>query len=99
MSTNQTFGATTVSKQPAAADTWEDFSFYINFAQKANTVGTTSLSDSEAADYARFDLRVYTNDAATESVQSCKATISISDVVIEPYIAEEGQLLPSSPSD
>lgn len=91
MSTNQTFGATTVSKQPAAADTWEDFSFYINFAQKANTVGTTSLSDSEAADYARFDLRVYTNDAATESVQSCKATISISDVVIEPYIAEEGQ--------
>lgn len=106
ISTNQSFTATTVNKQPNTADVWEEYSFYINFSKKSSTVGTvptTELGSGEknegkgwaeevtAADYARFDLRVYTNDPATADVPSCTATISISDVVIEPYIAEEGQ--------
>ena len=83
-----TFTATTVSKTPAAADTWEDYTFYINFSQKSATVGTATLSDSSASDYSKFDLRIYTNDAATSSVTSNTATIYISDVKMEPYVAE-----------
>ncbi len=88
-STNVTsFAATSVSKKPNAADTWEDFTFYIDFSKKSATVGTTTLNDSSASDYSKFDLRIYTNDAATSSVTSNTATIYISDVVMEPYVAE-----------
>lgn len=82
------FTATTVSKTPAAADTWEDYTFYINFSQKSATVGSATLSDSSASDYSKFDLRIYTNDAATSSITSNTATIYISDVKMEPYVAE-----------
>lgn len=100
--TNQNFLATTVSVTPKAADTWEDYTFYINFDQKSTAVGTVPTTeieegqsnyakrwiDSSASDYSKFDLRIYTNDAATSSVTSNTATIYISDVKMEPYVAE-----------
>lgn len=85
--------ATTVSKAPANADTWETFSIYINLSKKSTTVGSileadvnSKVIDSTPEDYSRFDLRVYTNDAATASKTSVVSTISISDVILEPYI-------------
>lgn len=100
--TNQNFLATTVSVTPKAADTWEDYTFYINFDQKSTAVGTVPTDkigegeanyekrwiDSSASDYSKFDLRIYTNDAATNTVTSNTATIYISDVTMEPYVAE-----------
>ena len=100
--TNQNFLATTVSVTPGAADTWQDYTFYINFDKKSTAVGTVPTNgieeggnnyekrwiDSSASDYSKFDLRIYTNDAATADVQSNTATIYISDVKMEPYVAE-----------
>lgn len=103
MSTNvENYTATTATKVPAKADTWEEYSFYIDFSQKSTTAGTvptTELgageknegkgwSDSTASDYAKIDLRIYTNNAATAELQSNTAKIYISDVVMEPYVAE-----------
>ena len=76
--------------------------FYINFDKKSTAVGTVPTTgieeggnnytkrwiDSSASDYSKFDLRIYTNDAATADVQSNTATIYISDVKMEPYVAE-----------
>ena len=98
--TNQNFLATTVSVTPKTADTWEDYIFYINFDKKSTAVGTVPTTgieeggnnytkrwiDSSASDYSKFDLRIYTNDAATAAVQSNTAKIYISDVVMEPYV-------------
>lgn len=100
--TNQNFLATTVSVTPGTADTWQDYTFYINFDKKSTAVGTVPTTeieeggknyekrwiDSNASDYSKFDLRIYTNDAATADVQSNTATIYISDVKMEPYVAE-----------
>lgn len=100
--TNQNFLATTVSVTPGTADTWQDYTFYINFDKKSTAVGTVPTNgieeggdnyekrwiDSSASDYSKFDLRIYTNDAATADVQSNTATIYISDVKMEPYVAE-----------
>lgn len=100
--TNQNFLATTVSVTPDAADTWQEYTFYINFDKKSTAVGTVPTTeieegqsnyakrwiDSSASDYSKFDLRIYTNDAATSSVTSNTATIYISDVKMEPYVAE-----------
>lgn len=100
--TNQNFLATTVSVTPDAADTWQEYTFYINFDKKSTAVGTVPTTeieedgknyekrwiDSNASDYSKFDLRIYTNDAATADVQSNTATIYISDVKMEPYVAE-----------
>ena len=100
--TNQNFLATTVSVTPDAADTWQEYTFYINFDKKSTAVGTVPTTgieegepnyakrwiDSSASDYSKFDLRIYTNDAATATVTSNTATIYISDLVMEPYVAE-----------
>ena len=100
--TNQNFLATTVSVTPGTADTWQDYTFYINFDKKSTAVGTVPTNeieeggknyekrwiDSSASDYSKFDLRIYTNDAATADVESNTATIYISDVKMEPYVAE-----------
>lgn len=100
--TNQNFLATTVSVTPDAANTWQEYIFYINFDKKSTAVGTVPTDkieegqtnyakrwiDSSASDYSKFDLRIYTNDAATSSVTSNTATIYISDVKMEPYVAE-----------
>lgn len=99
---SENFLATTVSVTPKTANTWEEYIFYINFNKKSTAVGTVPTTDidekgnnyakrwidSEPSDYSKFDLRIYTNDAATSSVTSNKATIYISDVVMEPYKAE-----------
>lgn len=82
-----TFTATTVSKKPAGAGTWEEFTFYINFKQLSSTVGSgidgtddkKFFVDATPEDYSGFDLRVYTNNSSLQPV------IYISDVKIEQY--------------
>lgn len=96
-STNQTFSATTVSKTPDNRN-WMDFTIYINLAQKSTTVGTVPTTgnnletkgwkETSASDYAKFDLRFYTNNNASESTQKVVSKIYISDLVMEPYVAE-----------
>lgn len=72
--------ATSVTKAPAAENTWESFAIYINLAKKSTAVGTTALIDADATDYSKIDFRAYTGAEAG-------STIYISDVVLEPYIA------------
>ena len=96
-STNQTFSATTVSKTPGNRN-WMDFTIYINLAQKSTTVGTVPTTgndletkgwkETSASDYAKFDLRFYTNNSASSSIQKVVSKIYISDLVMEPYVAE-----------
>lgn len=99
-STNQTFTATTVSKTPTDRD-WNEFTIYINLAKKSKTVGTVNTDtadekydeandwkDTSTNDYAKFDLRFYTNNNASESTQKVVSKIYISDLVMEPYVAE-----------
>lgn len=96
-SANQTFSATTVSKTPTDRD-WNEFTIYINLAQKSTTVGTVPTTgndletkgwkETSASDYAKFDLRFYTNNNASESIQKVVSKIYISDLVMEPYVAE-----------
>ena len=82
-----TFTATTVSKKPASAGTWEEFIFYINFKQLSSTVGSgingtddkKFFVDATPEDYSGFDLRVYTNN------DKQKPVIYISDLKIEQY--------------
>lgn len=82
-----TFTATTVSKKPAGAGTWEEFTFYINFKQLSSTIGSgingtddkKFFVDATPEDYSGFDLRVYTNN------DKQKPVIYISDVKIEQY--------------
>ncbi|MDN0051480.1 fimbrillin family protein [Bacteroides caecigallinarum] len=82
-----TFTATTVSKKPAGAGTWEEFIFYINFKQLSSTVGSgingtddkKFFVDATPEDYSGFDLRVYTNN------DKQKPVIYISDLKIEQY--------------
>lgn len=85
-------GSTIITKGQGTAETWEEFTFYINFGKKTDTNvnpgGTTKLTDTTKDDYSVFDLRFYTNNPATAEVQSNTATIYISDVTIEPYVAE-----------
>lgn len=96
-SANQTFSATTVSKTPTDRE-WNDFTIYINLAQKSTTVGTVPTEgedvetkgwkETSASDYAKFDLRFYTNNNASSSMQKVVSKIYISDLVMEPYVAE-----------
>ena len=92
-SANQTFAATSVSKAPTD-NNWLDFTIYINFSKKSTTVGTVPESgekswvDTTSDDYSKFDLRFYTNNNASETVQKVVSKIYISDLVMEPYIAE-----------
>lgn len=96
-STNQTFTATTVSKTPTDRY-WNEFTIYINLAQKSTTVGTVPTTgndlekkgwkETSASDYAKFDLRFYTNNNASDSIQKVVSKIYISDLVMEPYVAE-----------
>lgn len=80
-----TFTATTVSKTPASAGTWEEFTLYINFKLLSSTVGSEIdgkdkfFVDATPEDYNGFDLRVYTNNS------NQKPVIYISDVKIEQY--------------
>lgn len=80
-----TFTATTVSKTPASAGTWEEFTFYINFKLLSSTVGSEIdgkdkfFVDATPEDYNGFDLRVYTNNS------NQKPVIYISDIKIEQY--------------
>ena len=82
-----TFTATTVSKKPTKAGTWEEFIFYINFKLLSSTIGSgidgtynkKFLVDATQEDYSGFDLRIYTNNA------NLKPVIYISDVKIEQY--------------
>ncbi len=99
-STNQTFTATAVSKTPDNRN-WMDFTIYINLAQKSKTVGTVITDEldenykeendwknTSTSDYAKFDLRFYTNNNASKDTQKVVSKIYISDLVMEPYIAE-----------
>lgn len=80
------FTATMATVTPDEAATWQDYTFYVDFSKKATNVGSNiTFSDTEASDYAAFDLRIYTNDAGTETVTSNTAKIYISDVVMEAY--------------
>lgn len=91
MSTSaESYTATTVTKTPAKANEWEDFTLYIDFSQKSTQSpgGNVTLESANAEDYAKIDLRIYTNNPATAAVQSNTAKIYISDVVMEPYVAE-----------
>lgn len=84
-------GSTIITKGQGTAETWEEFTFYINFGKKTDNVnpsGTSKLTDTTKDDYSVFDLRFYTNNPATSSVTSNTATIYISDVKMEPYVAE-----------
>lgn len=99
-STNQTFTATTVSKTPTDRY-WNEFTIYINLAQKSKTVGTVITDEldenykeendwknTSTSDYAKFDLRFYTNNNASKDTQKVVSKIYISDLVMEPYVAE-----------
>lgn len=100
VSTNQIFTATSVSKTPTD-NNWLDFTMYIDFSQKSKTVGTVitdttnekydeanDWKNTTSDDYSKFDLRFYTNNNASETVQKVVSKIYISDLVMEPYIAE-----------
>ena len=88
---NQETGATTVNVTPKAADTWEDYTFYIDFSKISSTVGSVTgkegkvFSDTASEDLIGFDLRIYTNTNSTDTVDPVNATIYISDVTMEPY--------------
>lgn len=85
-------GSTIITRQHETSETWEEFIFYINFGKKTatnvNPGGSTNLTDTTKDDYSSFDLRFYTNNPATVEVQSNTATIYISDITMEPYVAE-----------
>lgn len=84
-----TTGATTVSKAPTTAQTWETYTTYIDFSRVSTTIGTVDgttvdgkvkeFLDSKPEDYNGLDLRIYTKEAG--------AKIYISDVKIEQYKA------------
>lgn len=88
---NQETGATTVSVTPDATDTWQEYTFYIDFSKISSTVGSVTgkdgkvFSDATSEDLIGCDLRIYTNSAATAAIQSVNATIYVSDVTMEPY--------------
>lgn len=88
---NQETGATTVSVTPDATDTWQEYTFYIDFSKISSTVGSVTgkdgkvFSDATSEDLIGCDLRIYTNSAATAAIQSVNATIYVSDVIMEPY--------------
>lgn len=88
---NQETGATTVSVTPDATDTWQEYTFYIDFSKISSTVGSVTgkdgkvFSDATSEDLIGCDLRIYTNSAATAAIQSVNASIYISDVTMEPY--------------
>lgn len=85
-------GSTIITKGATTANTWEEFIFYINFDKKTdiNTTpsGSSKLADTTKDDLSAFDLRLYTNNPATADVQANTATIYISDITMEPYVAE-----------
>ena len=88
---NQETGATTVSVTPDATDTWQEYTFYIDFSKISSTVGSVTgkdgkvFSDATSEDLIGCDLRIYTNSAATAAIQSVNASIYVSDVIMEPY--------------
>lgn len=86
----ENFTATTVTNTPKNAGEWENFTLYIDFSRKSTQSpgGSVTLESANAEDYAKFDLRIYTNNAATADVKSNTAKIYISDVIMEPYVAE-----------
>lgn len=92
-SANQNFTATSVSKKPED-NNWLDFTVYIDFSKKSTSVGTVPASgekswvNTTSDDYSKFDLRFYTNNNASAEVQKVVSKIYISDLVMEPYIAE-----------
>lgn len=85
------FVATTVSVTPTAADTWQEYIFYIDFSQISSTVGSVTGKDGKVfssatpEDLIGFDLRIYTNSPADANITSVGATIYVSDVTMEPY--------------
>lgn len=88
---NQETGVTTVSVTPDATDTWQEYTFYIDFSKISSTVGSVTgkdgkvFSDATSEDLIGCDLRIYTNSAATAAIQSVNASIYVSDVIMEPY--------------
>lgn len=89
INTNTNFTATSVGVTPQTTQ-WQTLVVYIDFSKKYGTVGgkvtewvTTTLSD-----YRAFDLRFYTNNDATETIQKVVSKIYISDLVMEPYVAD-----------
>lgn len=92
---NKETGATTVSVTPSNSDAWQEYIFYIDFSLISSTTGSIPgnnaqnpakfESSSDADIESGFDLRIYTNSAATAAIQSVNATIYVSDVIMEPY--------------
>ncbi len=92
---NKETGATTVFVTPSTSDTWQEYVFYIDFSLISSTTGSIPgnnaqnpakfESSSDADIESGFDLRIYTNSAATAAIQSVNASIYISDVTMEPY--------------
>ena len=92
---NKETGATTVSVTPSTSDTWQEYVFYIDFSLISSTTGSIPgnnaqnpakfESSSDADIESGFDLRIYTNSAATAAIQSVNASIYVSDVIMEPY--------------
>ncbi len=92
---NKETGATTVFVTPSTSDTWQEYVFYIDFSLISSTTGSIPgnnaqnpakfESSSDADIESGFDLRIYTNSAATAAIQSVNASIYVSDVTMEPY--------------
>lgn len=92
---NKETGATTLSVTPSTSDTWQEYVFYIDFSLISSTTGSIPgnnaqnpakfESSSDADIESGFDLRIYTNSAATAAIQSVNASIYVSDVTMEPY--------------
>lgn len=81
--------ATSTTKALSAADTWETITLYINFAGKGSGVGSISnnnvYSDTTTEDYAQCNIRFY---PASSKATPGTSSIYISDVTLEPYIAQ-----------
>lgn len=92
---NKETGATTVSVTPSNSDACQEYIFYIDFSLISSTTGSIPgnnaqnpakfESSSDADIESGFDLRIYTNSAATAAIQSVNASIYVSDVIMEPY--------------
>lgn len=81
----------TISTIDLDSDTWTTCKFYIHFELETNSKSPSSTQDfleTAPQKYSKIQIRIYTNNKATESEPNLKTSISITDVKLAPYIQE-----------
>ena len=81
----------TVSTIDLDSDTWKTCKFYIHFELETNIKSPSSTQDfleTAPQKYSKIQMRIYTNNKATESEPNLKTSISITDVKLVPYTNE-----------